>query len=71
MGAMPFHLEKGALGLRMDYLTRSPAVRAHVSHAYRRDKTRLKSPAASTSRALASSTSSRTGSPTSSRNSTL
>lgn len=30
MGAMPFHLEKGALGLRMDYLTRSPALRAHV-----------------------------------------
>ena len=30
MGAMPFHLEKGVLGLRMDYLSRSPAVRAHV-----------------------------------------
>jgi hypothetical protein len=27
---MPFHLEKGVIGLRMDYLTRSPAVRAHV-----------------------------------------
>jgi hypothetical protein len=30
MGTMPFHLEKGVLGLRLDYLTRSPAVRAHV-----------------------------------------
>jgi hypothetical protein len=30
MGTMPYHLEKGVLGLRMDYLTRSPAVRAHV-----------------------------------------
>ena len=30
MGTMPFHLEKGVLGLRMDYLCRSPAVRAHV-----------------------------------------
>ncbi len=27
---MPFHLEKGVLGLRLDYLTRSPAVRNHV-----------------------------------------
>jgi len=26
-GGMPFHLEKGVLGLRLDYLTRSPAVR--------------------------------------------
>ena len=30
MGTMPFHLEKGVLGLRLDYLTRSPAVRNHV-----------------------------------------
>lgn len=30
MGSMPFHLEKGVLGLRLDYLCRSPAVRAHV-----------------------------------------
>lgn len=30
MGTMPFHLEKGVLGLRMDYLCRSPAVRDHV-----------------------------------------
>lgn len=29
-GGMPFHLEKGVIGLRLDYLTRSPAVRAHV-----------------------------------------
>jgi hypothetical protein len=27
---MPYHLEKGVLGLRMDYLTRSPLVREHV-----------------------------------------
>jgi len=30
MGTMPFHVEKGVLGLRFDYLTRSPAVRNHV-----------------------------------------
>ena len=29
-GGMPFHLEKAVLGLRLDYLTRSPAVRQHV-----------------------------------------
>lgn len=28
MGIMPFHLEKGVMGLRFDYLTRSPQVRA-------------------------------------------
>lgn len=27
MGTMPFHLEKGVMGLRFDYLTRSPEVR--------------------------------------------
>jgi len=27
MGVMPFHLEKGVMGLRFDYLTRSPEVR--------------------------------------------
>lgn len=27
MGSMPFHLEKGVMGLRFDYLTRSPEVR--------------------------------------------
>jgi hypothetical protein len=30
MGTMPFHLEKGMMGLRMDYLTRSKKVRDHV-----------------------------------------
>ncbi len=30
MGTMPFHLEKGVMGLRFDYLTRCPKVRAHL-----------------------------------------
>lgn len=30
MGSMPFHLEKGVLGLRLDYLCRSPKAREHV-----------------------------------------
>jgi hypothetical protein len=30
MGVMPFGIDKGVVGLRMEYLTRSPAVRAHV-----------------------------------------
>ncbi len=30
MGTMPFHLEKGVLGLRFDYLTRDADVRDHV-----------------------------------------
>lgn len=30
MGAMPFHLEKGVIGLRFDYLCRSQLVRQHV-----------------------------------------
>jgi len=30
MGVMPFHLEKGVMGLRFDYLTRSPEVRADL-----------------------------------------
>ncbi len=30
MGTMPFHLEKGVMGLRFDYLTRSPQVRTFL-----------------------------------------
>ena len=30
MGGMPFHIEKGWMGLRFDYVTRSPLVRAHL-----------------------------------------
>ena len=38
MGTMPFHMEKGVLGLRMDYLSRSPAVRDHVVRRLRDDQ---------------------------------
>ena len=31
MGVMPFHLEKGVMGLRFDYLTRSPEVRQYLA----------------------------------------
>ena len=30
MGSMPFHLEKGVIGLRLDYLIRDSGVRNHV-----------------------------------------
>jgi len=31
MGIMPFHLEKGVMGLRFDYLTRSPEARQYLA----------------------------------------
>ena len=31
MGIMPFHLEKGVMGLRFDYLTRSPDARQYLA----------------------------------------
>ena len=31
MGIMPFHLEKGVMGLRFDYLTRSPDARPYLA----------------------------------------